>query len=133
MLNHKLMSPKIFSQISETWTLSKFGMKPYEENSYEDTTGDVTVFMHEVVEGLIKQTIAVLESGTYLDNECVDFVELLDNFICLVVEFFIISSLIICSLLLEELVNWVGFIFNRLNLKKLDFVPLVIYEGFGQS
>lgn len=107
---------------------------PYEENSYEDVKHDVTKIMDEYVDGLIcVVTMITLENCTYIDNELVDINKGLNDFfgflfVCLSIVGFIIRS----CFLLKEIQDRLSFIFNALNLKKLDFLPLEKFMDISQ-
>ncbi len=71
--------------------------------------------------------------NTYLNNKFVDFNEVINDRLSFLTESLIIVGFIITSFfLLKELVNWVDFVFNRCNLKKLDIVPLANFRDYCQ-
>ena len=90
--------------------------------------------MDEYVDGLIcVVTMISMENCTYLDNEFVDFIKGFNDLIgfllvCLSIVGFIIRS----CFLLKEFHDRLSFIFNALNLKKLDFLPLEKFMDISQ-
>ena len=97
----------------------------YEGNSYEDLNHDVTRIKQGFVGGpKFVVFIKYMNVSTYLDNELVDVMKILDNHVGFFLKgLSVVSFLIRFFVFTEELDDGTFFIFDSLNLKKLDFVP----------
>ena len=97
----------------------------YEGNSYEDTNPDVTRIKYEFVEGpKFVVFIKNMNVSTYLDDELVDVMKILDNHVGFFLKgLSVVSFLIRLFVFTKEFDDGTFFIFDSLNLKKLDFVP----------